>query len=102
MPDLGLALSLSVLAGIADGPVLAATLAVRQNTVPSHRYAQLSATAASLKTGGYAIGTAVAGLLSTTLTARQLLFTAAAIQLLALLPMLLGAAGTSVLAPDKP
>lgn len=88
MRDLGLALLLSVLAGFADGPILAATFRVRQQCVPAHGYAQLSATSASIKTGSYAIGAATAGLLSTSLTARQLLLTAAGIQLLALLPML--------------
>jgi MFS family permease len=88
MPGLGLAVCLSVIAGIAEGPLLAATLAVRQQCVPAHRYAQVSATSASIKTGSYAVGAAVAGLLSTSLTARQLLLTASAVQLLSLLPML--------------
>jgi len=70
MPGLGWALPLAVLVGIADGPVLAATFSVRQQCVPAHRYAQFSATSASIKTGSYAIGAATAGLLSTTLTAR--------------------------------
>ena len=63
-PDFALALGLAVLAGAADGPILAATLAVRQRTVPADRYAQTAATAASLKTGAYALGAAVAGLLA--------------------------------------
>jgi predicted MFS family arabinose efflux permease len=88
MPRLGLAIPLAVLAGIGDGPVLAATFSVRQQCVPAHRYAQFSATSASIKIGSYAAGAAAAGLLSTALTARQLLLAAAGIQLLALLPML--------------
>ena len=59
-PGFGLALGLAVLAGAADGPILAATLAVRQRTVPADRYAQTAATAASLKTGAYALGAAAA------------------------------------------
>ena len=70
-PGFGLALGLAVLAGAADGPILAATLAVRQRTVPADRYAQTAATAASLKTGAYALG-AAASLLAGALTARQL------------------------------
>ena len=60
-PGFDLALGLAVLAGAADGPILAATLAVRQRTVPADRYAQTAATAASLKTGAFALGAAVAG-----------------------------------------
>jgi hypothetical protein len=41
-----------------------------------------------MKTGAYALGAAVTGLLATSLTARQLLLTAAGGQLLALTPML--------------
>ena len=84
---LGLALVLSALAGVADGPLLAATLKVRQHAVPARRYAQISATAASVKTGSYALGAALSGLLATALTARQLLLTVAGGQLLALAPM---------------
>ena len=86
--SLGLALALAALAGLAEGPLLAATLRVRQRRVPARRYAQISATAASMKTGAYALGAAVTGLLATSLTARQLLLTAAGGQLLALTPML--------------
>jgi len=82
------ALGLAVLAGAADGPVLAATLAIRQRTVPADRYAQTAATAASLKTGAYALGAAVAGLLAGALTARQLMLVIGIGQLLALAPFL--------------
>ena len=71
-PGFDPALGLAVLAGAADGPILAATLAVRQRTVPADRYAQTAATAASLKTGAYALGAAAAGLLAGALTAREL------------------------------
>src|SRR6202044_3285546 len=57
-PDFARALGLPAAAGAADGPILAATLAVRQRTVPPDRYAQTAATAASLKTGAYALGAA--------------------------------------------
>lgn len=87
-PGLGVALPFAVLAGIGDGPVLAATFSIRQRCVPAHRYAQFSATSASIKMGSYAVGAAAAGLVSAALTARQLLLAAAGIQLLALMPML--------------
>jgi len=87
-PGFDPALGLAVLAGAADGPILAATLAVRQRTVPADRYAQTAATAASLKTGAYALGAAVAGLLAGALTARQLMLLIGIGQLLALVPFL--------------
>jgi MFS family permease len=87
-PGFGPALALAVVAGAADGPILAATLAVRQRTVPADRYAQTAATAASLKTGAYALGAAVAGLLAGALTARQLMLLIGISQLLALVPFL--------------
>jgi hypothetical protein len=87
-PGFDPALGLAVLAGAADGPILAATLAVRQRTVPADRYAQTAATAASLKTGAYALGAAVAGLLAGALTARQLMLVIGIGQLLALVPFL--------------
>jgi MFS family permease len=82
------ALGLAALAGVADGPILAATLAVRQRTVPADRYAQTSATAASLKTGAFALGAAVAGLLAGVLTARQLVLVVGIGQFTALVPFL--------------
>jgi predicted MFS family arabinose efflux permease len=96
---LALAVALSALAGIADGPVLAATLHIRQHTVPARRYAQISATAASTKTGSYALGAALSGLLATSLTARQLLLTAAGGQALALLPMIQASAPLALREP---
>jgi MFS family permease len=88
MPDLGLALGLAVLAGLAEGPTLAATLTVRQQSVPPNRYAQISATAASIKTGSYALGAAATGLLASTLTGRQLVLTIAVGLALSLTPLL--------------
>jgi predicted MFS family arabinose efflux permease len=88
MPDLALALGLAVLAGLAEGPTLAATLTVRQQSVPADRYAQISATTASLKTGAYALGAATTGLLAGVLTARELVLVVAAGQILPLAPLL--------------
>ena len=89
MPDLAAALGLSVLAGLVEGPILAATFTVRQHSVPLEHYAQISATAASIKTGSYAIGAAAAGLLAGSLSARQLVLAVAAGQVIALIPLLL-------------
>ena len=75
-------------AGIADGPSLAATLTVRQVSVPPDRYAQVLATAASLKIAAFSAGSAAAGLLTGVLTVRELLIGLAAGQLLSALPLL--------------
>jgi len=87
-PGFGPALGLAALAGAADGPILAATLTVRQRTVPQDRYAQTATTAASLKTGAYALGAAAAGLLAGVLTARQLVLLVGIGQFIALVPFL--------------
>jgi MFS family permease len=87
MPDLGLALVLATLAGLAEGPILAATLTVRQLNVGPQHYAQLSATAASIKMGSYALGAAAAGLLAGALTGRQLMLAVAGGQILAMVPL---------------
>jgi MFS family permease len=100
-PGFDPALGLAVLAGAADGPILAATLAIRQRTVPADRYAQTAATAASLKTGAYALGAAVAGLLAGALTARQLVLVIGIGQLLALVPFLGRQARTTEYAPES-
>lgn len=84
----GPAMGLAALAGVTDGPILTSTLAIRQHTVPPGRYAQVVATAASLKTGAYALGAAAAGLLAAALSARQLVLLAGIGQLAALVPFL--------------
>jgi MFS family permease len=108
-PDFWAAIALAALAGLADGPSFAATLSVRQRTVPPDRYAQASATGASLKTGAYALGAACVGLLTGLLTARELMLGLAAGQLLAALPLLFPSSSVPVtrneplvLAPDAP
>ncbi|MBW1637516.1 MFS transporter [Microbacterium resistens] len=83
-PTLLIALLIVALAGLGDGPLLAATFGVRQSSVPSHRYAQVVASAASLKTGAYALGTAIAGLLAAVCDARQLVLLAAGVNASAL------------------
>jgi MFS family permease len=100
-PDLWGAMALAALAGLADGPSFAATLSVRQRTVPPDRYAQASATGASLKTGAYALGAACVGLLTGLLTARELVLGLAAGQLLAALPLLFPFSSVPVV-PNEP
>ena len=49
------------LAGVADGPGLAATFATRQRYVPADLLGQVFTTAAGLKVGSFALGSAAAG-----------------------------------------
>jgi predicted MFS family arabinose efflux permease len=48
-------------AGMADGPALAATFATRQRYVPTELYGQVFTTAAGLKVGSFSVGAALAG-----------------------------------------
>ena len=107
VPSFGAALAVASLAGLADGPALAATLTVRQGHGPAgalhpgagHRL-QLQAQPRS------SAGSATAGLLTALLTPRELLLGLAAGQLLAASPVLLLAyfahlgASESVLGPS--
>lgn len=81
-PSFWVCLAVAAAAGVADGPSLAATLTVRQVSVPPDRYAQVLATAASLKIAAFSAGSATAGLLTGTATVRELLLGLAAGQLL--------------------
>jgi predicted MFS family arabinose efflux permease len=87
-PSFPAGLAIAVVAGIADGPSLAATLTVRQSTVPANRYAQVQATASSLKIAAFSAGSAAAGLLTGVLTARELIAVLAVGQLLCTVPLL--------------
>jgi hypothetical protein len=91
-PSFWACLPVAAAAGFADGPALAATLTVRQGTVPPGRYAQVIATAASFKIAAYSAGAAAAGLLTGVLTIRELLLGLAAGQLLSAVPLLPAAA----------
>ena len=61
-PTFGVAFGLVVVAGALEGPTLASTLAVRAQHSPASMQTQVVTTAASLKFGGFALGSAVAGL----------------------------------------
>jgi MFS family permease len=82
-------LVLAGLFGAMTGPVLAATFTIRQREVPASRYAQLAATAASLKTGAYAVGSALTGIAAAAIGVRSALLCAAGIQLAAAIPVIL-------------
>lgn len=79
-PSLPVALALIGLTGLADGPALAATYAVRQRHAPRSLYGQVFTTAASLKIGAFGTGAALAGPAVLALGARGTLVLAAALQ----------------------
>jgi MFS family permease len=87
-PSFWACLAVAAAAGVADGPSLAATFTVRQVSVPPDRYAQVLATAASLKIAAFSAGSAVAGLLTGAATIRELLIGLAIGQLLSASPLL--------------
>lgn len=60
-PTLAVALVLVVVAGAFEGPVLSSTLTVRELHSPAAMRTQVVTTAASIKFGAYALGSAVAG-----------------------------------------
>ena len=60
-PSLALALAAVVVAGAFEGPVLSSTLTVREQHSPSHMRTQVVTTAASIKFGAFALGSAVGG-----------------------------------------
>ncbi|WP_328460971.1 MFS transporter [Streptomyces sp. NBC_00448] len=55
----------AILAGAGQGPQLTALFAIRHRDAPAHLRGQVFTTGASLKTTGYALGTALAGPLAT-------------------------------------
>jgi hypothetical protein len=82
-PTLDVALIASFAAGLVDGPLLAATLNLRQRHAPGWLRTQVFTTAASLKIGAFAIGSALAGLMAGWVGARGMMWTIAAGQLVA-------------------
>ncbi len=62
-PGLPVAIALVVIGGAFEGPVLSSTLTVREQHSPAAMRTQVVTTAASLKFGAYALGSAVAGAL---------------------------------------
>jgi MFS family permease len=82
-PTLTIALVISAFAGFADGPLLAATMNVRQRVSPDHLRTQVFTTAASLKIGAFAVGSALAGFAATSWGSRGMLVAAGLGQLVA-------------------
>ncbi|WP_163508675.1 MFS transporter [Fodinicola acaciae] len=80
------------LAGLADGPMFVAVLAVRHREAPEHLHAQVFTTAASLKTGIFAVGAALGGLLAVHSVAACLLL-AVGCQVVAVLAALVARVG---------
>lgn len=81
-PTLTVAIALVAVAGAMEGPVLASTLAVRAAHSPPEMQTQVVTTAASLKFGGFAVGSAVAGLVVASYGVRAGLLSLAAMQVL--------------------
>jgi MFS family permease len=81
--SLAVLLVLIAVAGMADGPALAAQFAVRQQVVPPSLYGQVFTTAAGLKVGSFALGAALAGPVATGLGSAEAMLVAAAAQVLA-------------------
>jgi MFS family permease len=75
--SLPVALVLIAVASVADGPGLAATFAVRQGWAPRDLQGQIFTTAAGLKVGGFALGSAAAGPLVTAVGSTGALLAAA-------------------------
>ncbi len=70
-------------AGVTDGPGLAATFATRQRHVPPELFGQVFTTAAGLKVGAFALGAAVAGPLVVSVGSDGTLVVAALMQFVA-------------------
>lgn len=71
------------LGGLADGPALASTFAVRQQHTPERLHGQVMTTAVGVKIGMLALGAGSAGILLETLDSTSVLTIAALIQLVA-------------------
>lgn len=96
-----LVLALVAIAGAAYGPGLAATLAIRQAWTPAHLRGQVFATAASLKPGCFALGSAASGPLVVAIGAAGTLALAAGAQLIAAGAGVLMLAGRLPRAPHR-
>ena len=81
--SLPVAMALIGLGGLADGPALAATFAVRQQNTPRHLHGQVMTTAVGVKIGMLALGAGAGGVLAGSLDPSAVVLVAAAIQLVA-------------------
>lgn len=87
-PTLELALVAAGIAGLFDGPLLAATLNLRQRHAPEWLRTQVFTTAASLKIGAFAVGSALAGPAADAVGPRGMLATVAIGQVIAVIAAL--------------
>jgi MFS family permease len=95
-PSFPAALALVALAGLAEGPAFAATFATRQRWSPPSLRGQIFTTAASLKLGAFAVGSALAGPVLSRVDVAGTLVAVGTIQLLAVgLGHAAGARGSS-------
>jgi MFS family permease len=95
-PSFPAALALAALAGLAEGPAFAATFATRQRWSPPSLRGQIFTTAASLKLGAFAVGSALAGPVLSRVDVAGTLVAVGTIQLLAVgLGHAAGARGSS-------
>jgi hypothetical protein len=76
-------MALIALGGLADGPALAATFAVRQRYTPARLHGQVMTTAVGIKIGMLALGAGSAGVLLEALDPGSVLLIAATIQFVA-------------------
>ena len=83
-PSLGIAVLFAGIAGVFDGPMLAATLNLRQRLSPDVLRTQVFTTAASLKIGSFALGSALAGPAASAVGARGMLALVGAGQVVAI------------------
>jgi MFS family permease len=81
--SLPVAMALIGLGGLADGPALAATFAVRQRHTPRRLHGQVMTTAVGVKIGMLAVGAGSAGILLESLDSGSVLLIAASIQFVA-------------------
>jgi MFS family permease len=88
-PSFPAALGLVALAGLVEGPAFAATFATRQRWSPPELRGQIFTTAASVKLGAFAVGSALAGPVLARAGVTGILVAAGAVQLLG---VVLGAA----------
>jgi MFS family permease len=94
--SLPVAMALICLGGVADGPALAATFAVRQRHTPRHLHGQVMTTAVGMKIGMVALGAGAAGILIEQVDAATVLLLAATMQFVAV------AAGLALMRTREP
>lgn len=82
-PTLGVAIAVAFVAGVAEGPCLPSVFVARQRYSPAELLAQVATTGASLKIGGFALGSVLSGALTGPLGPTGVILLAAAGQLVA-------------------